>query len=527
MAEEERTFHVVGTPREKVDAGAKVTGQTLFADDLVLPRMLHCKLHRSRYAHAKIKRVDTRRASALPGVIAVLTGDALPIPFGILPISQDEHALCQDVARFVGDPIAAVAAIDEMTAEEACRLIAVEYEPLRAIESVDDAIATPSPQLHEYGDRGNIHKEIALDFGGVDEAMKGADYIADDTFFYEGNTHLAIEQHATLAQWSTEGKLTVWSSTQTPHYLHRALAKVLQMPPAHIRVIATPERRRLRRQIGSVQSRNRRRRTRAPHRTTREDLPHARRGLPLPPRTPPGAHARAHRREERWRIVAMDFASVLDGGAYGSYGVACTYYTGALQTVTYEIPAYRFRGLRVFTNKPPCGPKRGHGTPQPRFGLEVQLDKIAEHLQLDPAEMRSKILQPPNSADRELAAHRFDGPRPVHRRRGARERLAREVPQAPLRPRRRHRVLLLPLRREPAHLLEPASAFERAAQARPLRRRHRLLRQRPTSARAPTRCSRCSSPKSSASSRWTSASSPATRTSPPSTSARTPRASRS
>jgi 4-hydroxybenzoyl-CoA reductase alpha subunit len=397
VADEERKFAVVGTPREKVDAGAKVTGQTLFADDLVLPRMLHCKLHRSRYAHAKIKHVDTRRAAALPGVIAVLTGDALPIPFGILPISQDEHALCQDVARFVGDPIAAVAAVDEMTAEEACRLITVEYEPLRAIESVDDAIATPSPQLHEYADRGNIHKEIALDFGGVDEAMKGADYIADDTFFYEGNTHLAMEQHASLAQWSTDGKLTVWSSTQTPHYLHRALAKVLQMPPAHIRVIATPN-------GGGFGGKSDpfshevvvaelARRTGRPVKIclTREEVFHCHRGR----------HAVLMRVrtgvKNDGRIVAMDFASFLDGGAYGSYGVASTYYTGALQTVTYEIPAYRFRGLRAFTNKPPCGPKRGHGTPQPRFGVEVQLDKIAEHLKLDPADMRSKILQPANS----------------------------------------------------------------------------------------------------------------------------------
>src|SRR5207302_10184856 len=96
-------------------------------------------------------------------------------------------------------------------------------------------------------------------------------------------------------------------------------------------------------------------------------------------------------------ITALDFQSFLDGGAYGSYGVASTFYTGALQTVTYNVPRYRFRGLRAFTNKPPCGPKRGHGTPQPRFGLEIQLDKIAEQLGLDPAEMRLKHLVKPNT----------------------------------------------------------------------------------------------------------------------------------
>ena len=393
----DRGFAVVGKPGLKVDAGAKVTGETRYADDLALPRMLHCKIARSRRAHARLVRVDTRRAAALPGVVAVLTGDALPIPFGILPISQDEHALCRDVVRFVGDPVAAVAAIDEETAEEAARLIDVEYEPLRTIETVEDAIAHPEPRLHDYADRGNIHKEIALDFGGVDEAMARADLIADDVFYYEGNTHLAMEQHASLAQWSADGKLTVWSSTQTPHYLHRALAKVLALPPAHVRVVAMPN-------GGGFGGKSDpfsheivvaelARRTGRPVKVclTREEVFYCHRGR----------HATLMRCRtgvtKDGRIVALDFTSFLDGGAYGSYGVASTYYTGALQTVTYEVPAYRFRALRAFTNKPPGGPKRGHGTPQPRFALEVQLDKIAERLRLDPAEMRKRMLQPADS----------------------------------------------------------------------------------------------------------------------------------
>ena len=393
----EREFRVVGTPAQKVDAAAKVTGETRFADDLVLPRMLHCKLTRSKRAFARIVRVDTRRAAALPGVVAVLTGEALPIPFGILPISQDEHALCRDVVRFVGDPVAAVAAIDEETAEEAARLVEVEYEPLRAIEGIADAIAHPEPQLHDYADRGNIHKEIALDFGGVDDAMRDAEHIEDELFYYEGNTHLAMEQHAALAQWSTDGKLTLWSSTQTPHYVHRAVAKVLELPPAHVRVIATPN-------GGGFGGKSDpfsheivvaelARRTGRPVKIclTREEVFYCHRGR----------HATLMRcklgLKKDGSITAMDFTSMLDGGAYGSYGVASTYYTGALQTVTYEVPAYRFRGLRAFTNKPPCGPKRGHGTPQPRFALEIQLDRAAEHLKLDPAAMRKRILQPANS----------------------------------------------------------------------------------------------------------------------------------
>jgi 4-hydroxybenzoyl-CoA reductase subunit alpha len=133
------TRSVVGTPRRKVDAAAKVTGELRFADDLALPRMLHCKLLRSRYPHAKIVSIDTSRAEALPGVVAVMTGKELPISFGILPISQDEHALCLDRVRFVGDPVAAVAAIDEDTAAAACELIDVEYDQLPAIASIDDA----------------------------------------------------------------------------------------------------------------------------------------------------------------------------------------------------------------------------------------------------------------------------------------------------------------------------------------------------------------------------------------------------
>src|SRR5687768_13468166 len=156
---------VVGTARRKVDATAKVTGETKFADDLALPRMLWCKLLRSREPHARIVRIDTSRAERHPGVVAVLTGRDLPIPFGILPISQDEHALCPDRVRFVGDPVAAVAALDEETAWDACRAIEVEYEPLATIGSVHEAAANDAPRIHDYGVRGNVHRLENLEFG--------------------------------------------------------------------------------------------------------------------------------------------------------------------------------------------------------------------------------------------------------------------------------------------------------------------------------------------------------------------------
>src|SRR5947209_2263125 len=217
---------VIGKPFRKVDARAKCNGQTRFADDIALPRMLYCKLLRSPAPHALIKRIDTTKALDLPGVVAVITGADLPIPYGILPVSQDEHALCIDKVRFIGDPVAAVAAIDEDTAFDALDLIEVEYERLDAIGSIDDAIKKLEPRIHEYGDGGNIHKKVHLEFGQLDEGFAEADLIREDIFFYEGNTHLPMEQHAAVAHFDADGKLTLWSSTQTPHYVHRALAKV-------------------------------------------------------------------------------------------------------------------------------------------------------------------------------------------------------------------------------------------------------------------------------------------------------------
>src|SRR5712691_1765743 len=151
------SFKTIGKPRRRVDGRAKVTGQTQFADDVVLPRMVHCKLLRSRLPHAHLVRIDVSRALAHPGVHLVLTGKDFPIPYGILPVSQDEHALAIDRVRFVGDPVAAVIARDELTAFEALHLIDVEYEPLRTFSDPDDSLTYDTPRIHEYGDAGNIH----------------------------------------------------------------------------------------------------------------------------------------------------------------------------------------------------------------------------------------------------------------------------------------------------------------------------------------------------------------------------------
>src|SRR6185436_15873986 len=211
-----KTLNVVGKPFRKVDARAKCTGQTKFADDIVLPRMLACKILRSHEPHALIKSIDTSKALALPGVLAVITGKDLPISYGILPVSQDEHALCIDKVRFIGDPVAAVAAIDEDVAFDAMNLIEVEYEPLDTIASIDDAVLIDEPRIHNYGEGGNIQKKVSLEFGNVEEGFAEADLVREDTFFYEGNTHLPLEQHAAVAHFDSDGKIVLWSSTQTP-----------------------------------------------------------------------------------------------------------------------------------------------------------------------------------------------------------------------------------------------------------------------------------------------------------------------
>ena len=208
---------VVGRPYAKVDAADKVAGRTRFADDILLPRMLHCKLLRSTRAHARIVSVDTSRAEKLPGVFAVATGRDLPIPFGILPVSQDEHALCLDRVRYVGDPVAAVAALDEDAALAAVNAIDVVYEGLPPIGSIEEAVTTPEPRIHDYGDAGNFHKLVAMEFGSTEEGFARADRVFDDLFFYEGSTHLPLEQHASVADFGPDGKVTLWSSTQTPH----------------------------------------------------------------------------------------------------------------------------------------------------------------------------------------------------------------------------------------------------------------------------------------------------------------------
>ena len=388
----------VGASAAKPDAPAKVRGLALYADDLVQPRMLHCRILRSPHAHARILGIDCSAARRIPGVAAVLTGADLPVRFGILPVTQDEAALESERVRYVGEPVAAVAADDEETAAAACEAIDVVYQPLPAITGIEAGLRVPDgPTIHDYPRRrDNIHRLQAYEFGDVEAGFKAAHHVREDVYFYQGNTHLPLEQHSALATFSG-GRLTLWSSTQVVHYVHRALSRVLELPMSRIRVIGAVHgggfggktdpfaHEIVVAKMAMVTGRP------VKCTLTREEVFYTHRGRhPVLMWVRTGVAADG-------RITAMHFRSALDGGAYGSYGVASVFYTGTLQTVTYAIPAYRFEGCRVFTNKPPCGPKRGHGTPQPRFAIEMHLERIAHDLGMDPVALKRRNFVRPES----------------------------------------------------------------------------------------------------------------------------------
>ena len=384
----------IGRRMRKVDGFAKATGRARYTDDISLPGMLHGKILRSPHPHARIVAIHTSRAEALPGVHGIVTGRDMPTTYGIIPWTPDEHPLCVDKVRHVGDGVAAVAAVDEDTANAALDLIDVVYEELPAYLDPHEAIAaTDGPYIHEprrRGRNGNVTKVVELAFGDVESGFEDADLVVEGDYFFEGTTHTPIEPHCAIGLAEPDGRLTVWSATQVPHYLHRELARVLELDPARVRVVQPP--------VGGAFGGKSEpfdlefcvaklaMMTGRPVKIlyTREEVFYSHRGRhPFHMRYRTGA-------TRDGRLTAVDSKIVMDGGAYASFGLVTTYYSGQLLTAPYQMPAYRFHSTRAYTNKPACGPKRGHGSVQPRFAFEVQLDRIAEALRIDPIELRRR-----------------------------------------------------------------------------------------------------------------------------------------
>jgi 4-hydroxybenzoyl-CoA reductase alpha subunit len=390
-----REFAVVGSRAQRVDGVAKLTGRAVYTDDLAPPGLLHARILRSPHAHARIVSIDASAALALEGVKAVVTGRDMPVKYGIIPWTRDEYPLALDKARYIGDAVAAVAAVDEDTADAALRLIRVEYEPLPPVLDPREAANPPegAVPVHEPakpGRNGNVTKHVHLEFGDVDAKLAESDVVVEGEYYFEGTTHTPIEPHCAIGWYDATGKLTVWSATQVPHYLHRELARVLDLDVARVRVVqpvvgggfgGKSEPFDLEFCVARLAML-----TGRPVKIlyTREEVFYAHRGRhPMLTSHKLGANREGH-------ILAVDARNLLDGGAYASFGLVTAYYSGQLLTAPYRFGSYRFDSTRVYTNKPACGPKRGHGSVQPRFAFEVQLDKLAERLGLDPIELRRR-----------------------------------------------------------------------------------------------------------------------------------------
>ncbi len=390
---------VIGTGGHgKIDGLEKITGTAQFVDDIALPRMVYAKLLRSPHAHARIISIDTDAANKMPGVLAIVVGTDLPIRHGAIPVANDETALAIDKVRYIGEPVACVAATTEEQARNACRAIVVVYEHLDAVRTIDDALSVEKPVIHDHARKpSNVLRRVFQSHGDVDAGFEEADAIVEEVYEYPGSTHVPLEPHAALAAPDPDGRLTIWSSTQNPHYVHKTLARVLQMRTADIRLIKPC--------VGAGYG------GKCDTFVTEICSAHLARLLQRPVKL---AFEReevfyAHRGRHRTRmwlkmgmkkdgtITAIDFKAWADGGAYASYGVVTAYYLGVFLTLPYQIENVRFTTMRVYTNHPPCGPKRGHGAIQPRFALEVHIDRLAHELGLDPASIRRQQVVEPGS----------------------------------------------------------------------------------------------------------------------------------
>ena len=383
-------------PTERHGDVLRRLGGARYTDDIKLPGMLHARIVRCPHPHARIVAIDKSRALAMEGVRAVITGKDMPVRFGIIPWTPDEYPLALEFARFVGDGVAAVAAVDERTAAEAARAIDIEYQLLPHVTCPQQALERPEVGLGRKG-KDNVSKVVELSFGEVETQFAQSDFISEADYFFEGSAHAPIEMHCAIGQYDNEGLLTVWSATQVPHYVHRELSRVLQLSPARIRVIQPPvgagfggksEPFDLEFCVAKLSML-----TGRPVKIlyTREEEFYAHRG-----RHPMHMHYKVGAKKDG-TLTAVEAKTLIDGGAYSSFGLVTTYYSGQLLTLPVFPAAYRFHSTRVFTNKPPCGPKRGHGSVQPRFAFEVALDKIAVALNLDPIVLRRKNAVKPYS----------------------------------------------------------------------------------------------------------------------------------
>jgi len=398
----------VGVRQPLIDGVEKVTGRALYTADLSARDALVGAILRSPLAHARITRLDVSRARALPGVHAVITGDDCDVPFGVIPIAQNEFPLARERVRYCGEPVAAVAAIDAATARAALALIELDLEPLPAYFDAASARAADAMLLHD-DQPGNIARDVDQTFGDVAGGFEAADLVLEENFHYAEVTHAMMEPDASLASWDAErGRLTLHTVSQVPYYGHLLLAQCMKMDAAQIRVVKPfvgggfghrTETLNFEIIAGLL--------ARAASATVKLEL--SREDTFIVHRGRPEADVRLKIGLSSSGIIkAVDCEVVQRGGAYSGYGLVTILYAGALLHALYQLPACRYFGLRVYTNTPPNGAMRGHGSVHVRHAFESMLDVMAERLGLDPFQVRrANLLRPPMRTINDLQVNSY------------------------------------------------------------------------------------------------------------------------
>ncbi len=392
-------YSVIGKRVANVDGVEKVTGSGKYTVDMALPNMLYGKILRSPHPHARIVSIDAHRAEQLPGVKIVLTGkDTLGRRNGIWRSYRDlcdEEILCREKVRYVGDAVATLAATDEETADEALRLIDVDYEVLPAAFDPIDSMKEGVAEIHEGFERNmNVYRQI--EWGDVEEAFKGCDYVREDTFHCSSQAHACLEPHCAIASFTHDGKLTVWTSTQSNYYTQLLLSDMTGLREGDIKVIkphvgggfggklsldsaqycASLLSMKLMRPVKIVLSRA-------------EEFAATKR------RTPIHYHLKLGAKKDG-TLVAKKVRAITEGGAYTAMGGTALYLTGFFSSFPYKYDNYQYDGFRVYTNNEATSACRGFGAPQANFVGESQIDMMAEDLGIDPIQFRLKNAMKPN-----------------------------------------------------------------------------------------------------------------------------------
>lgn len=396
MSKETQSARVVGQPVPLVDGIEKVTGRALYTADLDTRGALVGRILRAPVSHGRILSIDTTRAEALRGVRAVLTGQDCDKTYGVIPIAMNEYPMARDRIRYRGEPVAAVAAEDAATAARALELIDLEIEELPAHASPAEARAPDAVLLHE-DKPGNLEREVHHVFGDTAQGFREADLVREASFDCAEINHAQMEPHAALAEYDAEReRLTLHSVTQVPFYVHLTLARCLDMDASRIRVVkpfvgggfgARTETLNFeiitallaRKAGGKVMMR-----------LSREESFLTHRGRPRTELKLKIGMTGAG------KITAVECECVQSGGAYAGYGVVTILYAGALLHGLYDIANVKYDGYRVYTNHPPCGAMRGHGTVDVRHAFESLLDRMAREAGLDPFTVRrANLLKAP------------------------------------------------------------------------------------------------------------------------------------